>query len=309
MGWVKDEGGCSASHDGTTRVVRERYLLGGGESPVAVCKSPTAFLGGDTGDVPLPARNSAHPIDTGVFLDCYQVDSDGAVNSIVALYSSDRRFRFPTNNVSPDTGYTWSLDDQDQFYSVPYAVKVKELVTVTPPSGGVGPPEPVYREPWKDQTENIYESGQIVRLTFKVKPADVEAAKTVIYTRQNKIHLIGAELWWYRGGSLVFRNGDYEMSVAWVKESGVPDLGNLYDRIAHNPVTHAANPVNDRVVWPSVTGQLPGNGSTLWAKVPYHKTIPVSNDSGNPEDPPWFYAQCQFAYDPTGYAAVVALIP
>lgn len=284
-------------------------MLPGGENPVAVCKSPTAFLGGDTGDIPLPARNSGHPIDTGCILDCYQVDTDGAVSSIVALYSSDRRFRFPTNNVSPDTGYTWSLDDIDLAYGVPYAVKVKELVTVNPPSGGVGPPLPVYREPWKDMAENIYEAGQVVRLVFKVKAQDVEAAKSVIYTRQNKIHLIGAELWLYRGGSLVYRNGDYEMAVSWVKESGVPDLGNLFDRVAHNPITHATTSANTRMVWPAVTSQLAAGPTGRWAKVPYHKTIPLPNESGNPEDPPDYVAQCQFAYDANGYAAVVALIP
>lgn len=300
MGWVKDEGGASATHDGTARIVRERYLLGGGEHPMAVCMSPQSFMGGDTGDVPLPARNSAHPMDPACLLDCYQVDSDGAVNAIVAMYSSDRRFRFPTVNATPQNGFTWTLSTLDLSYSLPYAMKVREIIGDALQSTG-------YFDLWKFVEDNVYEPAQEVRMRFSVLPEKVPNALNVMYKRQNRLHLISGEYWLFLGGELSQGSsvGEYEMSVGWRREAGVPFVPRALEFDSHGDLS--TNPPS--VIMPAVRSTLANVPNETWHKPPFHKVFILPNPSGDPEDEPNFASFCPYKFDESGFAAVIALIP
>ncbi len=301
MGWVLDEGGTSATHDGTARVARRRYLLGGGEDPVAICGNPTAFMGGDAGNEPLPARNSTHPLDAMMRLDCYEVSTDGAVSSIVALYSSDRRFRFPTVNAAPNNGFTWTLSTRTMTYGLPLAILVREVIGDALQSTG-------YFDLWKFTSQNTFESAQEVRMRFKVKPDDVPAALNVMYSRQNKLHRINGEIWLFVGGELSqgSQSGDYELNVSWLREAGIPYVPppQLWD--SQGGLLF----LQRRSILPMVKSSLSGtNQNVYWHKPPYHSVIILPNESGDPEDEPNFAAACLFEMDETGFAAIVALIP
>lgn len=300
MAWVRDEGGCAAQHDGSARVARERYLLPGCESPVAIAGKPESFHGGATGNEPLPARNTPHPLDPGMLLDMYQVDTDGADAAIIALYSSDRRFRFPTVNAAPNNGFTWTLGTRNLTYSMPYAFQVLEVIGDATQSTGV-------IEPWKFAEDSVFESAQEVQMRFSVRPDRVPQALSVMYTRQNKLQRINGEYWLFVGGELAqgAAAGEYEMNVTWLREAGIPYAPAPLVWDSHGDLVADA----PRPKMPAVHSTLPNVTEPTWHKPPFHRVFILPNKSGNPEDEPYFSAYCPYAFDETGYAAVVALIP
>lgn len=301
MGWKRDDAGCSATHDGNARIARERYIMGGGENPVAVCGRPESFIGGENNDQPLPARNSKHPIDSSMLLDCYQVDTDGAVCAINALYSSDRRFRFPTVNASQNNGFTWTLATRNIQYGIPYAIRVTEVIGDALQSTDVF-------DLWKFGEQNTYESAQEVRMRFKVLPEKVPLALNVMYERQNKLQRINGEIWLFVGGELTqgSTSGDYEMSVSWLREAGIPAVPPPIVWDSHGQIVTGQR----RSILPQVKNTLPQtNQSVYWHKPPFHNVFILPNESGNPEDEPYFSPFCPFALDETGFASVVGLIP
>ncbi len=308
MGWIRDESGCSAENDGTVRIATDRYLLGGGENPVAVAKSPQSYMGGDTGDVPLPARGSAHPIDPGMRLDAYAVETDGAVSSIIAKYSSDARFRFPTGtNVRPE-GFRWRITTESIVFEIPFAQKGREYVGRGSPQplpiGQQGPPapgDPVYATRWKYLKQRVYGKVQRISMNFKLRADVVDDAIKAIFDQQNVVHKISGKYWLFEGGEVTdgTREDDYECSLNYIRETGVcldfRDAGTT--------------------IWPNdMQSQIPGMLSPAaprktWAQAPFHRTVIIAPQTGDASHWPTFESVFQFEYIENGWQALAALIP
>ncbi len=302
MGWVKDESGCMASGDGSGRTAQMRFLLGGGEDPVAICNNPTAFMGGETGNEPLPARNSIHPLDTGMHLDSYDIETDGAVAVIVAKFSTDGRFRFP--NTSGST--RWKCSFQDIVFDIPFAQKVKELVGrgLPIPPNGQGPPQPglpTYSYKWDYKRQRVLGKVQKVSITFPVKPIDVIPLMDAIYVQQDCVQLINGKFWLFEGGDINDgpRADDYECNLNWYRETGVViDEGD-------EPLMRWPHNMPTRIQGMSA----PASPARDWSQAPFHRTVIKAPVSGKADDPPTFASILQYDVNLTGYAQLAQFIP
>ena len=285
MGWVRDEAGVDAQFDGTTITLRQPYLLVDVSADAAhVAMHPGNYLGGNSGNEPLPAINSSHPTDPRLLLDAYAVASDGSTKRIIALYSSNRAFRWPDPNTVPPEGYRWSVSFQTQTVQIPWTTRVRQEVAAG-----------VFRDAWLYLEQAMFERIMTVSITARIKRELIGNAIEIIGGQANKIHRIGGVYYLFEPGEITDAGdgGDYQASFVWSRPYGIT--------IDYN------EPLPTVTYFPRVQSKLP-NTSEYFAKPPLHEVVLRPPADGDPSTIPDFIAVLRYDYDPNGYASILALI-
>jgi len=277
-------------------------LVNSGVDPVAVAMKPGDYLGGNSGNEPLPNFNAKHPNNPRLILDSYSINSGGADKKITALYSTDRRFRFPTANVVPVTGYRWRTSFESQRPEIPWTAKVKQLLaTPVLGPGQTGPPDPpVFKDVWLFLNQAMIEKVMRISIECRIKADALGSAIETIFDQAGNIHKINNRYYMFEPseiGDADSTTDDYRASLSWVRSSGIVniDINTL--------------PLDGSVQFPQVFSKLPNEPQTPWTKPPLHDVILRPQPGGDPSALPEFISVLSKKYDPNGYAAILALLP
>ena len=286
MGWVRDESGVSVQSDGETITLRQPYLLvDTGSNPVDVAMHPGNYLGGSSGNEPLPAFNSAYPNDPRLLLDAYGVNSDGSAKRIDALYSNNRTFRFPAPNVVPITGYRWRVSFETQTPEIPWTTLVKQQVATG-----------VFRDAYLFLTQKMVEKVIRISIECRIKEAAVGNAIEVLSEQAGAIHKINGRYYAFEPSELMDAEDrkDYRANLSWVRPTGIPNID--IDTLPNN------------TYFPQVFSKLPDEPQEPWTKPPLHEVVlkPWPTD---PSALPTFVSVLNRKFNPNGYAQVLALLP
>lgn len=168
-------------------------------------------------DPSVPAYNSVHPWDDGCKVDRLQaqpIDATGTNWKVTALYSSDRRFSFPTNQ-DTTTPLTKTLANSfvPSTVTLPF-LYTKYIVTANPGSGFFGSSTPTYvtTEVWdrQDMHQTIYLENAQVKVTLTDY---TPAMRKYIKTQQNKFHYLEQTPAKKRWSSLLYYDGSLGAGV------------------------------------------------------------------------------------------------
>ena len=296
MTWFRDDSERGARGDDANREAFIGYILAANVEPASVALNPSAFLGGETGTEPLPGYGSPHPQDVSLKLDSYSAVSDGATVRITGNYSNNLRFTFPSDGGLPRQGFVWQCSTSQDVYSLPYAMSVRDIVSLQPPPTSGGPPAPNYVDKWVYLTENVLSKAIRVQMQFRVETARVGTALSTIFDLTNTAMPIQGAIWLCEGGDVRYDGEHYTAEVSFSREKGITVN---YDQLP------------ETTFWPYLGLNIPGvsPGSGRWARPPMHKTIIVPPKDGDPSVKPSFVAVFPYDYDPNGYQQIAALIP
>lgn len=286
MAWQMNEGGVTAQCDGGELTLSQPYILSGpGVDPVAVAAHPTDYLGGISGNEPLPGFNSTHPSDPRLKLDAYAVNSDGAIKTVSALYSSSRRFTFPTPNVVPISGYRWRVTFETQTVEVPWTSLVKQLVAAGE-----------YRDAYLFLNQKMFEKVVRISINCRIKEANIGNTIDVIAEQASTIHFIGGRHYLFEPSDITDAEDrvDYRAEFSWVRPLGIPFI--------------EADDLPADTYFPNVFSKIAGVPQEPWTKPPFHEVIlkPWPTD---PSALPEFRSILNRKVNPTGYASILALLP
>ena len=275
----------SAQGDGQNVGFSQTYLLSGDIDPAHAAANPTNYAGGSSGNETLPAYNSAHPSNQALRLDSYAIGKNGVENRITALYSTDRRFRFPAPNVVPVTGYRWRVSFETQTPEIPWTTLVKQQVATG-----------VFRDAYLFLTQKMSEKIIRISIECRIKEAAVGNAIEVLSEQAGAIHKINGRYYAFEPSELMDAEDrkDYRANLSWVRPTGIPNID--IDTLPAN------------TYFPQVFSKLPDEPQEPWTKPPLHEVI-LKPWPNSPSSLPTFVSVLNRKFNPNGYAQVLALLP